>query len=447
MPVFRRLCLWICMFGIAWAPRCVWAQHSQQKACAGEAVAFPTRISTKLGRIVRWTWNFDDPGSGADNHSLLRQPRHVFAQSGTYQVSLTIETERGITDTIFTMVEVLPPPQLSLRLSDSCAHDTLTLQVESDRPLAKVRWQLAGEWLPDSQTVLHYTPAGKANLNFVVHSRDSLGCQAQARKQVPWPLTPPPPRVQGDTVCFGEQAHLSAQAPPGRWLQWLARDARDSLILLSAGGEWTTPPLSFSQTYYARAIDSSSKCPGPQAATLALVLQAEEGRLVHRILNPEQVPAEVSFRAMMPIQPLHYQWDFGDGNSSQQSAPDHTYTRPGRYEVSTTLTYQHNCEITLRTPIYIQAPPAIALPSAFSPNGDGFNDTFAMEHVAMQSFYLRIFDRRGQLVFETHNPDFRWNGETLYGSMVREGIYICLIEGKDLVGKPVKRKENLTIIR
>ncbi len=447
MPVFRRLCLWICLSAIAWAPCRLWAQHSQQKACAGEAVAFPTQISAQLGQIVRWSWHFDDPSSGADNQSQLRQPSHVFAQPGTYRVSLTIETKRGISDTIFTMVDVLPPPQVSIHLPDSCPRDTLTLEVESDRPLAKVRWQLAGEWLPDSQSMLRYAPVGRANLDFVIYVRDSLGCKAKTHRRVPWPLTPPPPQVQGDTVCFGEQAHLKAQAPPGTSLQWLTRDARDSLIFLSVGGEWTTPPLSFSRTYYARAIDSSSQCPGPRAATLALVLQAEAGRLVHRVLNPEHLPAQVAFRAMMPIQPLHYQWDFGDGSSSQQAAPDHTYPQPGRYEVSTTLTYQHGCEITLRTPIYLKAPPAIALPSAFSPNGDGFNDTFAMEHVAMQSFHLRIFDRRGQLVFETRDPDFRWDGKTLYGSMVREGIYICLIEGKDLAGKPLKQKENLTIIR
>jgi len=441
------MCLLLCSLGLAWVPSLLWAQSPKQEACVGESVTFPTRISSKLGRIVRWTWNFDDPDSREANCSQLRQPEHVFEQPGIYRVSLVIETERGIKDSIFTTVQVHEALRLTLQWPDSCRRDTLALFAQGSRPLQQVCWRMGESWLPDSQASLRHVPDQPGELNFLVRARDSLGCRAEIAHQVTWPLAPPPPQVQGDTVCFGEKAKLQAQASSGSLLQWLVRASGDSLEVLATGGEWQTPALSFSQTYYARQIDSSSQCASPLAAALALVLEAEDGRLAHRISNPERLPAQVDFRVITPLQPIQYQWDFGEGEGSQAAAPSHTYRQPGRYQVSATLTYRQGCVITLRSPVYIKAPPAVALPSAFSPNGDGFNDAFSLEHAALQSMHLRIFDRQGQLVYETRDPAFRWDGRTLLGNMVREGIYVCLIQGRDLSGNLVDQKKTLTIIR
>ncbi|TNE27503.1 MAG: gliding motility-associated C-terminal domain-containing protein [Bacteroidetes bacterium] len=80
--------------------------------------------------------------------------------------------------------------------------------------------------------------------------------------------------------------------------------------------------------------------------------------------------------------------------------------------------------------------PAIYLPIAFTPNGDGVNDYFgvAME-LEFESFSLIIFDRLGNRVFKTNRPKERWNGTLMnsgeplmLGSYVYQIKYVTLIE-------------------
>lgn len=447
MPQFRRLCLLICSLGLAWVPTLLWGQTPMQQTCAGERLSFPTSIATKLGRIERWEWNFGDPASGAANTSTERIPSHTFAEPGEYLVSLFLETDRGIADTIRTRVLVLPRPTATFRLLDSCARDTLRLLAPAAGRYDQLRWYLNDQPLAlNRSSVAHPLPqAGRYVVSLYVV--DSLGCRAMSRQYLRWPLTPPPPAVQGDTVCFGEAAQLEGRAAPGSYLQWLQRDESGTFTRLSQQPRLQTLPLSFSTTYYAQAIDSLSGCASRPVAGLAMVHRAATGRILYRIRNPEQIPAEVSFQAKLPSEPLHYQWDFGDDSGSQSPQPVHRYTQPGAYRVRAFLHYAHGCEITLQSQVHIMAPPVVALPSSFSPNGDGFNDTFALEHVRVKNLWLRIFDRRGQLVFETRDPAFVWDGRGLTGRLVPEGLYVCLIEGRDPSGQPIEQRETLTIIR
>ena len=50
-------------------------------------------------------------------------------------------------------------------------------------------------------------------------------------------------------------------------------------------------------------------------------------------------------------------------------------------------------------------------PNAFSPNGDGFNDTWKMEGFKLfNTVSVKIFNRWGQLVFESSDPNAEWDG-------------------------------------
>lgn len=65
----------------------------------------------------------------------------------------------------------------------------------------------------------------------------------------------------------------------------------------------------------------------------------------------------------------------------------------------------------------------VYVPTAFSPNGDGINDRFRVEHACdLFGFELQIFDRWGGLVYRTTDPEFSWDG-TAYGQVLPDGIY------------------------
>ena len=70
--------------------------------CVTRIVSFSDISVPNAGSIANWQWNFDDPGSGANNTSTSQNPSHVFATTGTYNVTLTVTTNKGCVSTVTT---------------------------------------------------------------------------------------------------------------------------------------------------------------------------------------------------------------------------------------------------------------------------------------------------------------------------------------------------------
>lgn len=88
------------------------------------------------------------------------------------------------------------------------------------------------------------------------------------------------------------------------------------------------------------------------------------------------------------------------------------------------------------------------LPSAFTPNDDGHNDTFRPLHVCeMSDFRMDIYDRYGSLVFRTLNPDIGWDG-TVHGTKATPGAFVWMVHYFNTATKqPVLRKGTVLVIR
>jgi gliding motility-associated-like protein len=89
--------------------------------------------------------------------------------------------------------------------------------------------------------------------------------------------------------------------------------------------------------------------------------------------------------------------------------------------------------------------PYYILPNAFTPNGDGENDLF--KPVRSRTRYIskvdfKVFNRWGQLVFETTKPQLDWNGKNLNGSDLAENTYFykCLVYEKRVGGEVLSPK-------
>ena len=86
------------------------------------------------------------------------------------------------------------------------------------------------------------------------------------------------------------------------------------------------------------------------------------------------------------------------------------------------------------------------MPNAFTPNGDGLNDLFKPEGTLMQQFSMKIFNREGNLVFETEDQENGWDG--MYdGKEMPFNTYIYIIEAVDHVGRSYNRTGKLLLIR
>lgn len=89
----------------------------------------------------------------------------------------------------------------------------------------------------------------------------------------------------------------------------------------------------------------------------------------------------------------------------------------------------------------------VYIPTAFTPNNDGLNDSFGVPLKNKNRLIrLRIYNRWGQVVFETNRPEMRWNGK-IKDMDAPAGVYIYYIEMQGLSGKPVTDKGTLMLIR
>jgi large repetitive protein len=91
--------------------------------------------------------------------------------------------------------------------------------------------------------------------------------------------------------------------------------------------------------------------------------------------------------------------------------------------------------------------PTYYVPNAFTPNGDGVNDIFRAIPVGMaNTVYFKIFNRNGQLVFETNQYLKGWDG-TFNGKQQPNGTYVWIVTGTDRDYKKVEMKGTVNLIR
>jgi len=91
--------------------------------------------------------------------------------------------------------------------------------------------------------------------------------------------------------------------------------------------------------------------------------------------------------------------------------------------------------------------PTYYTPNAFTPNGDGLNDIFRAVPVGIVSTeYFRIFNRYGELIFETNQWLKGWNG-TYMGKKQPIGVYVWIIKGRDGAGKVVEKKGTVLLVQ
>ena len=150
-----------------------------------------------------------------------------------------------------------------------------------------------------------------------------------------------------------------------------------------------------------------------------------------------------------------YSWNFGDG-SGQSNEVDPTHTFPieeaGSYLVTLYAINQYGCRDTIQKSITVFEDLIFYVPNTFTPDGDQYNQEFKPVFTSgfdPFDYSLYIFNRWGELIFESHNTEVGWNGS--YGALadiVQDGVYTWKIDFK--TNRNDARKEvtgHVTIIR
>lgn len=118
-----------------------------------------------------------------------------------------------------------------------------------------------------------------------------------------------------------------------------------------------------------------------------------------------------------------YVWDFGDQQSSILTNPYHTFEDYGEFDISLIATNEIGCVDSIQKRIEIEEAYYIYIPNTFTPDKNRYNTTFSAVTTGVSSLSILIYNRWGELMFESDDLRFKWDG--IYkGEVAQQGTYI-----------------------
>lgn len=156
---------------------------------------------------------------------------------------------------------------------------------------------------------------------------------------------------------------------------------------------------------------------------------------------------------------VNYNWNFGDGNTSNQTNPSHSYQEAGEYQIFLVASNIHGCVDTFNLPskIIAELESGIEVPNAFSPNQSGGNggtfnsndmnnDVFHPVIKGVDKYELNIFSRWGELLFVSKDINIGWDGY-YKGKLCTQDVYVWKIIATTTDGKKLNKTGDLLLLR
>lgn len=149
-----------------------------------------------------------------------------------------------------------------------------------------------------------------------------------------------------------------------------------------------------------------------------------------------------------------WQWDFGNGSGSTlQEPPPQFYAADNNnvikdLPVRLIVTNDIGCSDTAAGAIRVVGNCYIAVPKAFTPNGDGLNDyLYPTNAYKARDLYFAVYNRGGQKIFETRDWTNKWDG-AFKGNPQDPGTYVWLLSYTNIdSGKRFEMKGSTVLLR
>jgi len=143
-----------------------------------------------------------------------------------------------------------------------------------------------------------------------------------------------------------------------------------------------------------------------------------------------------------------YLWDFGDGETSQETDPMHLYTRYGYKTIVLNAYNEYSCADTASRTVQIEFR-ALYPPNAFSPNSpDPVDREFKLstDGLKTEGYHFVVIGRWNDIVFETKNEIKGWDGKMKNGDFAPPGNYLWKLDFVDFLGKSHHQTGAVTLV-
>jgi gliding motility-associated-like protein len=123
-----------------------------------------------------------------------------------------------------------------------------------------------------------------------------------------------------------------------------------------------------------------------------------------------------------------------------------TFTEEGSYEVMQVVTSFGGCTDTAYGQVIVNGNTEVFIPNAFTPNNDDLNSRFRVYGNGFSDFHIMIFNRWGELLFESYDENQGWDG-TFGGKPLLPEVYVYKVELKDFRKSLKSYMGSVTLVR
>jgi len=342
--------------------------------CEGQPVKF--NASHLIHDSLEWLFGDKDAPQNAKG-SILPKATHTYTKAGEYKVRLLVKNNNNQEEYVQT-IKILPSPKPSLGEDVSlCEHKAQIIGTSPEKDVRYI-WN-TGEEGPS----LTVNTSGRYIL-----TADLRGCISRDTIDVTF-IHDDANYLGNDTVvCEGDS--LKLKAPLGNTIEWFDGSAKEEMLIKKAGSYWL-------------------KVSNEHCSTTDTIHIREEALPISYLPSDTQMCAGSKWS--LKVAPKHYM----DVGLEKVKIDEIKFT--GTYNLRVENDYcisYHQLHVS-----HIECPYSFEVPSVVSPNGDGYNDKFQPSSIQnIDSFHLQVFNRWGQVLFETDDVHFKWDMKHMSASTV-----------------------------
>lgn len=424
------------------------------KGCVPFTVDFTDTIA--LGQ--RYVWNFGD--GSPDTITLPPTVSHTYTAIGQYQVRLvSIDSNAcNIADTSYTVINVrVDEAKLSFSKQKLPPCENLTYRfINTSTPPAapgkpfgnqSFRWHFG-----DGQTQI----AGPGSVD---HTYPSLGTYEVRLELIDTNYCNYPNDLV-DTLRLAENVKARFTTTPFGCVPYNAVFVNTSeggqQFIWNFGDGTTSNQENPAHTYIAAGtytirltIVDSATCNIIDSTIYSITVSDAPTAAFDYSPVPPQVNTPVTF-TNNSAGGTAYLWAFGDGDTlytiKRDTLVSHEYNSTATFNSCLTVYNSFGCTDTICKPINARIIPAMDVPNAFTPNNDGVNDKIYVRGFGIARMTWRIYNRWGQMVFQTNNRHEGWDGR-FKGVLQPQEVYHYTLDLEFSDGKKETRTGDITLLR
>ncbi|MBK7968083.1 MAG: PKD domain-containing protein [Bacteroidetes bacterium] len=305
--------------------------------CEGIATSFTGNTTVTNANISNVYWSFGDGGS-----SNLQNPTHLFAGNGTYQVLLTATSDQGCVDSAMATVTVYPVPAAAFNGSDACLYSSVNLSDLSTIASGSIvnwNWNLGDGNSSSVQNPVHsFATPGSYQISLLVTT--DQGCTDSIQAQINVYPVPTANFTRAD-VCQGTVSEFfnQSQVAGGGIVNcsWDFGDGNTSTDqnpqhVFATSGNYNVTLIATTQNGCSDTITQQVTIYATPIAAFGFVNACDESPVSFTDLSTS-IDGSIS----------SWNWNFGDGTTTAAADPYHTFSGPGNYAVTLTVTSLHGC--------------------------------------------------------------------------------------------------------